>query len=252
MFDEKTITELKYYVYILVNPINSTPFYVGKGFGNRVFSHIQDAQDGKKGTEKLDEIQAILSLNKNIEHVIVRHGLTEKVAFEVEASLIDTFRYVPLFNAFAKGNIQGGNNSIEKGLMSANEIIRKYNAQPLDAIPSGFVIININSSYKRTKGENRIYNATKEIWRMADPRGTNLKFVLSEYKGLIVEVFEVEKWYAVKRKYNKNTQKSGKTYFGYGFDGKVANTETRNLYINKSIAHKKKRGASNPITYNLN
>ena len=75
---------------------------------------------------------------------------------------------------------------------------------------------------------------------------------MSEYKGLIVEVFEVEKWYAVKRKYNKNTQKSGKTYFGYGFDGKVANTKTRDLYINKSIAHKKKRGASNPITYNLN
>ena len=36
-----------------------------------------------------------------------------------------------------------------------------------------------------------------------------------------------------------------------GFDGEVALNKVRNLYINKSVAHKKKKGASNPIIYNL-
>ena len=43
----------------------------------------------------------------------------------------------------------------------------------------------------------------------------------------------------------------GQTYTGYGFDGQVASNKVRDLYINKSVAHKKKRGASNPIIYNL-
>ena len=53
MFDEKTKSELRYYVYLLVNPETKTPFYVGKGIGNRVFNHLKDAKDGKVGTEKV-------------------------------------------------------------------------------------------------------------------------------------------------------------------------------------------------------
>ena len=69
MFDEKTIAELKYYVYLLVNPETNTPFYVGKGEGNRVFDHLNEAKEGKKGTDKLDQIQAILKQNKTIERL---------------------------------------------------------------------------------------------------------------------------------------------------------------------------------------
>lgn len=251
MFDPKTTVELKCYVYLLVDPVTKTPFYVGKGTGNRVFNHLQNAKDGRKGTEKLKEIRHILEQNLEVEHVIVRHGLNDKTAFNIEAALIDTFKYIPDFKTFVRGNIQGGTNSIEKGLMSAQEIIRKYNAEPLDSIAKDCVIININSSYKRASGEDRLYQATKQIWKMADPRKSNLKYVLSEYRGQIVEVFEVVRWYTKKRGYNPGTKKYGRTYLGYGFDGHVAPDHIRNKYINKSIAHKKKVGASNPITLNL-
>ena len=56
-----------------------------------------DAKDGKVGTDKLDHIQSILKKHKSVEHVIVRHGLNEKTAFQIEASLIDTFRFIPIF-----------------------------------------------------------------------------------------------------------------------------------------------------------
>ena len=209
MFDPKTIAELKCYVYLLINPASKTPFYVGKGTGNRIFNHLQNAKDGKRGTDKLTEIQHILEQNLEVEHVIVRHGLNDKTAFNIEAALIDTFKYIPSFKTFVRGNIQGGINSIEKGLMNAEEIARKYNAEPLDRMTKECVIININSSYKRASGENRIYQATKEIWKMKDPRKS------------------------------------------YGFDGQVAPDIIRDKYINKSVAHKKKHGASNPITLNL-
>ena len=113
MFDEKTIQELKSYVYLLINPDTKTPFYVGKGIGNRVFDHLMDAKDGKVGTDKLDHIQSILKKHKSVEHIIVRHGLNEKTAFQIEAALIDVFRFLPRFNHFVSGNIQGGINSIE-------------------------------------------------------------------------------------------------------------------------------------------
>ena len=251
MFDEKTKLELNYYVYLLINPDTKTPFYVGKGEGNRVFDHLNDAKQGKRGTDKLDQIQAILKKNKTVDHVIVRHGLNEKTAYQIEASLIDTFRYIPSFNDFVSGNIQGGMNSIENGLMSSEEVKRKYNAIPLNSIPADTIIININSSYKRASGKNKLYQATKERWRMDKTRLEGIKYVLSEFKGLIVEVFEVKKWYSIKRQYNPGTKKAGKTYIGYGFDGQVALNKVRNLYINKSVAHKKKKGASNPIIYNL-
>lgn len=251
MFDEKTKLELKYYVYFLVNPETKKPFYVGKGEGNRVFDHLNEAKDGKKGTEKLNQIQAILKKNKTVEHVIVRHGLNENTAYHIEASLIDTFRFIPTFNDFVCGNVQGGMNSIENGLMSSEEIIRKYNAIPLNSIPKDTIIININSSYKRASGKDKLYKATKERWRMNKNRLPTIKYVLSEFKGLIVEVFEVEKWYSIKRQYNPGTKKAGQTYTGYGFDGHVAPKNIRNLFLNKSIAHKKKHGASNPIIYNL-
>lgn len=251
MFDEKTKSELRYYVYLLVHPETKIPFYVGKGAGNRVFDHLNEAKEGKKGTDKLDQIQDVLKKNKTVEHVIVRHGLNEKTAYQIEASLIDTFRFIPAFNMFASGNVQGGMNSIENGLMSTEEIKRKYNATPLNSIPKDTIIININSSYRRASGVDKLYTATKERWRMDKSRLVGIKYVLSEYKGLIVEVFEVEKWYPIKRQYNPGSKKAGKTYTGYGFDGHVAPNLVRNKFLNKSVAHKKKRGASNPITYNL-
>ncbi len=247
MFDEKTQKLLRSYVYMLLDPKNDQPFYVGKGGANRVFEHIKCAVNEKDITNpKYDEIRRIQAQGYEVKHLIVRHGLDEEVAFEIECALIDTFKFIPQFQKFAKGNKQGGVKSTEKGLMTTDEIIRLYNAKPLPKITKDCVIININKKYKRGASEDSIYQATKETWRINKKRTDKIRFVLSEYKGIVVEVFEVEKWYQKEKRYKKGTKKEGKTYLGFGFEGKVAEDKTRNRYINKKID---KEGNRYPLLY---
>ncbi len=247
MFDEKTIQQLRFYVYLLIDPKTDEPFYVGKGKANRVFDHVRGALKNTAPSDKYDIIKRIEASGQKVKHLIVRHGLNEKQALEIESSLIDVFKFIPKLSHYVQGNIQGGINAIEKGLMTTDEIIRLYRAVPLDSIEKNCVIININRTYQRGAGNDAIYRATKETWKIKTERISGLKFVLSEYKGLIVEVFEVEKWYTKPRPYGPNAKKAGQTYLGYGFDGIIAKPEIRNKYLNKTIP--KKRGHSGVIVF---
>ena len=91
---------------------------------------------------------------------------------------------------------------------------------------------------------------------MNEKKLSQIRYVLSEYRGLIVEVFEVKEWYSKQRTKNKTIDKLNKIktkveVTGYGFNGLVASDEIRNLYINKSVSHIKKRGSAQVIRYNL-
>ena len=245
-FDERTIQQLGYYVYLLVDPRDKSPFYVGKGIGNRVFAHLKGAiQEEDKDSLKYDVIRELNSHGLKPDHLIVRHGLTSEVAFELEAALMDTLQFMK----YRKTNIAGGHNSVEKGLMTSDEIIRLYNAAKLDTTPSDFVIININKKYKRGFTNEDIYEATRAYWPISKNKVDSLRYVLSEYKGLIVEVFEVDEWYAVEVPYNPGSKREGEMRTRYGFKGHVAPDDIRLEYINKSVAHHKKQGAAWPLLY---
>ncbi len=249
MFDEKTQQLLKFYVYMLVNPDKNQPFYIGKGTGNRVFDHLNCAiSENEESNLKYETIRSIRDKGKEINHVIVRHGLSEEMAYQIEASLIDAFHYAGILLS----NLVKGIHSIEKGLMTANELLGLYNAQPLASMASDCVIININRNYKRGTNGDAIYQATKETWTISKSKIDKIKYVLSEYRGLIVEVFSVDKWYPKDRGFGLNSKQYGQIKTGYGFDGQIAPAEIRDLYLNKSIAHLKKRGAANVIRYNIN
>lgn len=248
MFDEKTRQQLNYYVYMLIDPTDNKPFYIGKGLENRVFNHLSCALTDLDTTNaKYDKIREINNCGQTVGHIIVRHGLTELEAFQIEASLIDTLSYCGILLS----NQVGGHNSIEKGLMTSEEIIRLYNAEPLEKIDDNCILININKKYQRGKGESSIYSATKETWTIRKDKLPNLKYILSEYRGLVVEVYEVRDWYEKERGFTSKAKRHGQTKIGFGFNGEVASDEIRKKYINKSIAHTKKKGAASAIRYNL-
>lgn len=233
---------------MLLDPEDNRPFYVGKGIDNRVFNHLECAlTDFDTSNEKYDKIREINRKSQEVQHIIVRHGLTEKEAYQIEASLIDSLIYCGLLLS----NKVGGHNSIEKGLMTSEEINRLYNAQPLGKMGDDCILININRNYQRGSGGQSIYEATKETWTIRKSKLPQLKYVLSEYRGLIVEVFKVNEWYEKERGFTPKAKRFGEIKIGFGFNGEVAPDEIRSRYLNKSIAHIKKKGAASAIRYNL-
>lgn len=78
-----------YYVYLLIDPRDGQPFYVGKGKGNRAQQHEKDARAGRiVNAAKCARILEIESLGMAVECSYVRTGLTEREAFDLERRMI--------------------------------------------------------------------------------------------------------------------------------------------------------------------
>ncbi|MDW3222730.1 MAG: hypothetical protein R8G34_07530 [Paracoccaceae bacterium] len=240
-FDTKTQEALSVYVYILMD--GTKPFYVGKGTGNRLFDHARGVVEQDKASEKIERILQIKKEGREVGHVIVRHGLTNEEAFHVEAALIDLLRN------FDDGlsNIAAGRYSNILGWRSANDIIADYAAKPLEKLHHPVVIININTSYKRGSDALSIYEVTRGDWVIGEKGRETVKFALAEYRGRIAEVFEIASWEPV----FAGVSKADKDKFRWRFAGKIASDTVRDQYLNRSIAHVKTRGASNPIRYTI-
>ncbi len=239
MFEPRVSENIEAYVYALIDPRTNLPFYIGKGRGNRVFSHVACALEAPNTNDKYDRINDILNSGNEVRHLIIRHGLTDQVAFDVESALID---FCSVIN-HPINNIVLGHGASAFGIMTADEVVRKYQSEPLRKIDDGFILININRTHKRAKGQKSYYEATKESWAISKSKIANLKYALSEYRGFVVEVFKIEEWYPVETK-----DKNGKPRTRWGFNGVIAESEVRNSYLNKSI--QKEPGSSNPIRYN--
>ncbi len=236
MFSQAVIEELGFYVYFLKDPRNNQVFYVGKGKGNRIFNHLECALDPddvprKNIDEKLETIREISSSGHVVQHFILRHGLTEETAFEIEASLID---YLGTENL---SNLQGGHYSTDYGLKTVIDISAMYESDELFT-SEPVLLLNLNRLYRRDMTEDELYEATRKSWVLG-PRRYGVKYAIATYRGLTREVYAIEEWKPVEFK--------GKTR--WAFIGTVANDEIRNKLIYQSISHLYKRGEASPIKY---
>ena len=81
----------EFYVYLLIDPFNNRPFYVGKGKGDRAYAHTKGWANYNE--DKLNYIDAIRGLGQEPEIRFLRTGLTSREALQIENFLIERFSY---------------------------------------------------------------------------------------------------------------------------------------------------------------
>jgi hypothetical protein len=234
-FPAEVIERLRTYVYRLIDPRNGETFYVGKGTGNRVFAHIQEQVDETDPTNKLRRIRDIHLAGFDVAHVIHRHGMDDRTAFDVEAALMDAYPGLT--------NIAGGVGNAELGAMHADEIIRRYAAEPAE-FQHRIILINVSRS---AGADSSLYDATRYAWKVSLPKARHAELVLPTKLGLIVGAFVPDDWLpATAEHFPGREPVPGR----FGFTGYEAPDDVRRLYVGKRIPDEyRKQGAANPIRY---
>ena len=232
MFSQSAIEELHFYVYLLQDPRDGQIFYVGKGSGNRVFEHTNEAVELDRSNEKLDQIREIHGAGMEVKQIILRHGLTEDTAEAIEAAMIDFLGRDNL------ANVQGGLHSKEYGLKTVDEIRAMYEAEPLDT-DEPVVLINLNREYSRCKTENDLYETTRKAWSVGNRR-ERATYAIATYHGMTRAAYLISEWYSI-------AMEDGK--IRWGFHGDKVTDDVGETLLYKSISHLQKPGAANPIKY---
>lgn len=238
-FPPDVAARLKTYVYRLIDPRNGETFYVGKGRGNRVFSHIR-AEQGLEGDEidnKLRRIRQIRLAGFEVAHVIHRHGMDDKTALEVEAAVMDAYPGLT--------NIAGGTGSGDYGAMHAREIIQRYSAEPA-VFHHKALLISVN----RSAAERSPYDATRFSWKISKTKARQAEVILATVQGLIVGAFVAHDWMEATAANFPGLAEGDGVSSRFGFVGQEAPDDMKRLYIGKRVPDVyRKRGAANPIKY---
>ena len=110
--------ELSNYIYALYDPRENLPIYIGRGIGDRAFSHLKESHN-KKVKEKIDSLR-----DQKIKPVIkiLIHGLTTQQARAAETAAIAILGKDNLAN-----EVKGAGSSLTN--ISPAEIIHHYNAK---------------------------------------------------------------------------------------------------------------------------
>lgn len=236
-FSEKTIEEIKYYVYVLLDPRDNKIFYIGKGKGNRVFAHMNGAILYPDESEKITLIREIIAGGNQVEHYILRHGIEdEKRAYEIESTIIDLLTHKDYKHLSKIINMVAGHHSWDRGIKKVNEVEMLFAGEQIDErkIYHNLLLININKTYKPGIS---LYEATRKNWKLSFEKVKNVEYVCSEYKGITRAIFKPHSWHF--------TDDRKRIYF---VGEEVFDKEINDLYLHKAYAIKRK-GQANPIRY---
>lgn len=236
---------LYYYVYVYIDPTNDEIFYVGKGKGNRVFSHLNDLKE----TEKTKYIRNLKMQGIKPRIEIIIHGIPENIALRVEAAIIDLLGIENLTNR------QLGFKSASFGRMTTNQIESLYAKNNVD-VDDSVILIRISQAFRYSMSAIQLYDYTRGHWKLKRQRAEQAKYALSIYQGVVQEVYEILQWFEANKTFSVRVNnelierdKDSNTKGRYEFVGNIAPDNIRKKYKYKSVSHYFKKGASNPILY---
>ena len=229
--------KIKFYVYLYIDPRTDDIFYVGKGRGNRAFSHLRAKADNEKN-RRIRDIQND-GLQPRIE--ILVHGLdNDLTARKIEASIIDILGIENLTN------IQSGYESREFGRMSTEQLKAIYGATKV-IIQEPAILININKSFRYGMSPVELYDATRSAWVVGRHRERpTLAFAV--YQGIVQEVYKIAHWFPNNTTFNSRKTPDKNPGDGrWEFVGQIADDSIRKRYRYNDVS--RYMGPRNPINY---
>ena len=237
MFTSDIIRKIKYYVYLLSDPISGEIFYVGKGKGNRAFSHLKDNSDNQK-SRKIQDLKS-KGLEPKIEFLV--HGVDDEITIKkIEASIID------LIGKNKLTNIVGGYESSDFGRMDLAQIRGKYSSQKAE-IKENVMLIKLSKTFRYNMDPRDLYDNTRGVWKVAEHRRKEVDYAFAVYDGIIQETYKILQWFEAWSTFNNRedfTSQREKDVKRWEFVGNVSD-EMRKKYLYKSVEHKEQ----NPIKY---
>lgn len=260
-FSEMALQQLNgFYVYALIDPRSNQILYIGKGTGNRVFSHeAESGKSPKSEKAKLQRIQEIEGAGYDVKRLIVNWGLTEAEAFASEATLINLVNYMSpevLTNAVAGHHVHES--------LTVEDFELLYGAAHLapEDIRHNILCIKINQRYNRDMTAKELYDAVRGIWRasMNSIKRKHIEYVFGVYNQLVVAVYKPDEWHYVYERIDAPhldeldadgfEKARNRVYFTCADYEQM--DENQQFYLHKSIADLKvNQSAQNPITYLL-
>jgi hypothetical protein len=239
-FPPEVVEKLKFYAYRLIDPRDGETFYLGKGHGNRAFSHIcaEGVADNDGMDNKIKRIREIILAGFEVSHVIHRHGMDEATSLEVESALIDAY---PGLTNLVSG-VRGG----DYGATHADEIIRRYAADPA-VFKHKALLINVGQS---AVAERSLYDAVRYAWKLNKRKAMEADVVLATVRGIIRGAFVADEWLqATAANFQGRADGDGEPD-RFGFVGHEAPEDIERLYVGKRVPDEyRKPGAANPIRY---
>ena len=179
-------------MYCLVDPRDKKIFYIGKGVGNRVFSHANDALEYEDvSTDKLEKIREIIKSGHEVKHYIIRHKLTEEDALTVESVLIDFLTYKEFNTESLLTNIVAGHHQWNEGIKTVDQIMQIYDCKPLQLKPGHkLLMVNLNRTYMKKsedgmRGNSDLFEITRKYWRVSKYNADQIDYLLGVYKGVV-------------------------------------------------------------------
>jgi len=219
LFSQKTIKAIKYYVYALVNPKTENIFYIGKGSKNRCFKSWKEQNQKKDFIPRID---------------IIRYGLSEKNALEVESALIDSIGLKNIDN-----EVRG--HTFEKGRMVASDLNRLLGGKKLNVEEIKDNVILFFPHKALDRGED-LYDSTRQYWAVSkgkiskktDSGDLFYKYAFGMKNEYVLDVYEIIEWFPA------GTTISSRTFYNDGvtrweFIGKNISRKIGKLYKNKRL-----------------
>ncbi len=104
------------------------------------------------------------------------------------------------------------------------------------------ILLIINQLFDSAMSAEELYDTTRGNWLVAGERRDNAKYAFAVYKGIVQEVYEIQRWEpAVKRFEDDQTENR------WRFHGIIA--DSMQHYVGGSVEDYFERGAQNPVRY---